>query len=112
LSNAIKFTPDGGRIRIEAERLDAFVEIAVSDSGIGIPQEQQALVFDRYHQVLAATRSAQPGTGLGLPITRALVEHHGGRIWLESEHGKGSRFTFTLPAAPLGTTAQVESVVA
>jgi signal transduction histidine kinase len=100
LSNAVKFSPDGGRINIAAERRDNMIEIAVSDNGIGIPRDQQEAVFDAYTQVSSATRAPNPGTGLGLPITRALVEHHGGRIWLESEPGKGSRFAFTLPAGP------------
>ena len=86
-------------VRVEAARRDDFVEIMVSNTGIGIPRDQHEAVFDRYHQVVTANRTAPGGTGLGLSITRALVEHHGGRIWLESERGQGSRFTFTLPAA-------------
>ncbi len=112
LSNAIKFTPNDGTIRVDAGRRENFVEIAVTDTGIGIPKEQQAVVFDRYHQVLAATKSPHPGTGLGLPITRALVEHHGGHIWLESEPGRGSRFIFTLPAAHVSGKPQSLSIVA
>ena len=72
---------------------------------MGIAKEEHEAVFDKFHQVGATTKSPQPGTGLGLSISRALVEQHGGRIWLESERGKGSRFTFSIPSAP----AQVAS---
>ncbi len=99
LGNAMKFTPTGGIIRVDAVPHGDFVEISVSDSGMGIPLEKQAAVFDRYYQVTGLTSGVPSGTGLGLPIARALVEHHGGRIWLESEPGKGSRFAFTLPVA-------------
>ncbi len=99
LSNAVKFTPDGGRIAITATRRGNFIEIPVEDTGVGIPKEEQEIVFDKFHQVGATTKGVREGTGLGLPITRALVEHHGGRIWLESEPGRGSCFTVTFPAA-------------
>lgn len=101
LSNAIKFTPEGGVIRVDATPRDSFVEIAVSDTGIGIPKEQHEAVFDRFYQVSTA-KNGHAGTGLGLSITRALVEQHGGRIWLESERGRGSRFIFTVPAVRPG----------
>ncbi len=97
LSNAVKFTPSGGRIRIEAAQRDGIVEISVSDTGIGIPKEQHEAVFDKFYQVGSTTKGVREGTGLGLAITKALVEEHGGGIWLESEPGKGSRFTFTIP---------------
>lgn len=96
LSNALKFTPEGGKVRIEAEKRDGFIEISVSDTGIGIPKEQHEAVFDKFYQVGATTKGVREGTGLGLAITKALVEEHGGRIWVESEPGKGSRFTFTI----------------
>jgi PAS domain S-box-containing protein len=95
LSNAVKFSPEGGFIRLEAVRSPHLVEISVSDNGIGIPAGEQESVFDKFHQV--GSKAVREGTGLGLAITRALVEQHGGRIWLESEPGKGSRFTFTIP---------------
>jgi PAS domain S-box-containing protein len=97
LSNAVKFSPVGGMVRVDAVRNGGFVEISVSDNGPGIPREEQAAVFDKFHQVGAVDKGVREGTGLGLPITRALVEQHGGHIWLESEPGKGSRFTFTIP---------------
>ena len=92
----MKFTPEGGRVRVEAALRDGFVEISVTDTGIGIPKEQHEAVFDKFYQVGATTKGVREGTGLGLAITKALVEEHGGRIWLESEPGKGSRFTFTI----------------
>jgi signal transduction histidine kinase len=97
LSNAVKFTPKGQRIRLEATRRDSFVEIAVSDEGIGIPEGMHDSIFDKFYQVGETTNGVREGTGLGLAITKALVERHGGRIWLERKPGKGSRFTFTIP---------------
>lgn len=79
-------------------RRGEFVEVAVSDNGIGIAAEEHQSIFDKFHQVSQVTRRVREGTGLGLAITKTLVEQHGGRIWLESEPGKGSRFTFTIPA--------------
>ncbi len=100
LSNAVKFTPDGGQIGIEAEPVNGFGQISVSDSGIGIAPQHHESIFDTFHQVGENAIGTREGTGLGLPITRRLVEGHGGRIWLESEQGKGSRFTFTIPLEP------------
>ena len=102
LSNAIKFTPDGGRIRIRARRADAGegIEIAVTDTGIGIKPEDQARVFAEFEQLDAAYVREQQGTGLGLALTRKLVEMHGGRIWVESEVGRGSTFHLVLPFRP------------
>jgi signal transduction histidine kinase/HAMP domain-containing protein len=97
LSNAVKFTPDGGKIKVGASQIDDMVEIAVSDTGIGIAAKDQAAVFEEFKQVGSdCTRKAE-GTGLGLALTRKLVELHGGTIRLESEPGKGSTFSFTLP---------------
>jgi PAS domain S-box-containing protein len=96
LSNAVKFTPEGGNIRVENVVSDGFVEISVIDTGIGIPREKHADIFDKFFQLGATTKGVREGTGLGLAITRALVEEHGGRIWVASEPGKGSRFSFTI----------------
>jgi PAS domain S-box-containing protein len=96
LSNALKFTPEGGRVQVEGALRDGFIEISVSDTGIGIPKDQHEAVFDKFYQVGATTKGVREGTGLGLAITKALVEEHGGHIRLESEPGKGSRFTFTI----------------
>jgi PAS domain S-box-containing protein len=97
LSNAVKFTPEGGHIRVDAGLCGGFIEISVIDDGVGIPVEEHQSVFDKFHQVGATTKGVREGTGLGLAITKRLVEQHGGNIFLESQPGKGSRFTFTVP---------------
>lgn len=95
ISNAIKFTPAGGRVWVEAKPLARQVEVTVGDSGVGIQASEQDHVFDEFR------RSGQGGgAGLGLPIAKRLVEAHGGSIRFESEVGRGSRFFFTLPLAP------------
>jgi signal transduction histidine kinase/DNA-binding response OmpR family regulator len=97
LSNAVKFTPNGGRIDIDSFADANTVSLSVTDSGIGIGPEDQALVFEEFRQV-GGNSNAHQGTGLGLAITKRLVEHQGGSISLASELGKGSRFTVTFPA--------------
>ena len=97
LSNAVKFTPKGGRIEIDSLEDENFVYVSVTDTGIGIRAEDQAVVFEEFRQVEGKTGATSEGTGLGLAITKRLVEQQGGRISLQSEAGKGSRFTFTLP---------------
>jgi signal transduction histidine kinase len=109
LSNALKFTPEGGKVRIDSTSQHGWVEISVSDTGIGIAREDQEAIFDEFYQAAASTKGVKEGTGLGLAITRRLVEQHGGRINLESEPGKGSRFSFTLPAGH-ADAAQMEGV--
>jgi len=98
LSNAVKFTPDGGRIEVKAHGDGNNVTVAVHDTGIGIAAEDRDAVFEEFRQVGRNYTNKQEGTGLGLALTRKFVELHGGRIWLESEPGKGSTFTFILPA--------------
>ena len=97
LSNAVKFTPEGGRIGINAKQVDGSVEISVSDTGIGISAEDQATIFEEFRQVGGDYAHKTEGTGLGLTLAKKFVELHGGKIWVESELAKGSRFTFTLP---------------
>jgi signal transduction histidine kinase len=97
LSNAVKFTPDGGKIDVCATRTDDKVEISVSDTGIGIAQEDQEAIFEEFRQVGSDYARKREGTGLGLTLARKFVELHGGRIWVRSEIGRGSTFTFTLP---------------
>jgi signal transduction histidine kinase len=99
LSNAVKFTPEGGRVSLAAAPADGAVRIAVTDSGIGIAPEDQAAIFEEFRQVGTATAQKAEGTGLGLTLAKKFVELHGGTIWVESELGKGSTFTFTLPFA-------------
>ena len=96
LSNAIKFTPEGGRIEVQATPKDGLVAVSVSDTGVGIAQEDQEAVFEEFRQVGTAAKKVE-GTGLGLTLCRTFVELHGGRIWVKSELGAGSTFTFTLP---------------
>ena len=96
LSNAIKFTPEGGRIEVGAVPKDGFVEVSVSDTGVGIAPEDQEAVFEEFRQVGTAAKKVE-GTGLGLTLCRKFIELHGGRIWVKSEVGAGSTFTFTIP---------------
>jgi signal transduction histidine kinase len=96
LSNAIKFTPEGGRIEVGAGPKDGFVEISVTDTGVGIAPGDQEAVFEEFRQVGTAEKKVE-GTGLGLTLCRKFVELHGGRIWVKSELGVGSTFTFTIP---------------
>ncbi|MFC1834302.1 ATP-binding protein [Thermodesulfobacteriota bacterium] len=98
LSNAAKFTPDGGEIRLAARKEDDHLMVSVSDTGIGIKPEDHERIFAEFEQVDSSFARSQEGTGLGLALTRRLVELHGGRITVESEgEGKGSTFTFTVP---------------
>jgi len=97
LSNAVKFTPEGGRIELRAHQVNKGVEISVSDTGVGISPEDQATIFEEFRQVGGDNAQKSEGTGLGLTLAKKFVELHGGRIWVESEVGKGSKFTFTLP---------------
>jgi two-component system, NtrC family, sensor kinase len=97
LSNAVKFTPEGGRIGIKARQADGSVEISVSDTGIGIAPEDQPKIFEEFRQVGSDYAHKIEGTGLGLTLAKKFVELHGGKIWVTSELGKGSTFSFTLP---------------
>jgi signal transduction histidine kinase/CHASE3 domain sensor protein len=99
LTNAVKFTQEGGKVDIDASLEKDFVRISVSDTGIGITPEEQAAIFEEFHQVGGTTKGANQGTGLGLTITRRLVELHGGKIWVESKPDEGSHFSFTIPIA-------------
>jgi two-component system phosphate regulon sensor histidine kinase PhoR len=99
LDNAVQYTPPGGRVTVRAARVDGQVSIAVTDTGIGIPQADQERIFERFYRVDAARSREVGGTGLGLSIAKHLVEAHGGRIRVESEVGRGSTFTLLLPAA-------------
>jgi signal transduction histidine kinase len=99
ISNALKFTPKGGRITVGAAREGAFVRVSVADTGVGIPDEDQRDIFDKYAQARSRATRSEKGTGLGLYITRQLVELHDGKIGVKSEVGKGSTFSFTIPIA-------------
>jgi signal transduction histidine kinase len=97
LSNAVKFTPSGGEVDVSAIRVNGEVKVSVADTGPGIAPDDRERVFEEFQQT-ASGLERREGTGLGLALSRRLVELHGGRIWLESELGKGSTFVFTLPA--------------
>jgi signal transduction histidine kinase len=96
ISNAVKFTPEGGRIWIEGHVEAGEAVIQVGDTGIGIPPEYHEKIFEEFQQ-LGSSEIREGGSGLGLTISRKIVEAHGGRIRVESAPGKGSRFFFTLP---------------
>ncbi len=97
LSNAFKFTPDGGRIEANVNRDNGYLKVSITDSGIGIPKEKLARIFDRFYQVDGSHTREQEGTGIGLSLTEELVELHKGKIEVESEEGKGTTFTVSLP---------------
>jgi CheY-like chemotaxis protein len=97
LSNAVKFTLEGGRIEIHCAPRDSAVAFSVKDTGIGIPKQEQASIFDKFYQVGSTTKGVREGTGLGLAITKQLVEMHGGCISVESVPGQGSTFSFMVP---------------
>jgi signal transduction histidine kinase len=97
LSNAVKYTPQGGRVDVSTALVDGEVRIAVRDTGLGIAAEDQERIFEEFQQAHGGNGERPEGTGLGLALSRRLVELHGGRIWVDSEPGQGSTFTFTIP---------------
>ena len=97
LSNAIKYSPDGGQIRVSGRADDQQVYVAVTDEGIGIPENEQENIFDRFYRVRSGVSERTKGAGLGLFLVKAVVEAHDGRVWVESQPGRGSTFVFTLP---------------
>jgi len=99
LDNAIQYTPSGGRVVVGAAAGPHEVTITISDSGIGIPLADQERIFERFYRVDAARSREAGGTGLGLSIAKHIVEAHGGRLWVESAVGQGSKFSFSIPLA-------------
>ena len=97
LNNAIKYSPDGGKIKVRMKTTDAQLIISISDEGLGIPKKDLPRIFDRFYRVDKARSRAQGGTGLGLAIAKEIVKQHKGFIWAKSEYGKGSTFTIVLP---------------
>jgi PAS domain S-box-containing protein len=111
VDNAVKYSPDGGTVTVAVRRLDDRVEICVADEGIGIPEGEQERIFRKFYRAdYAGVRAGQGGTGLGLFIVRGLVTAMGGRIWVRSREGEGSRFTFELPASASRSEATAEPV--
>ncbi|NWG02975.1 MAG: HAMP domain-containing protein [Syntrophaceae bacterium] len=98
IGNAIKFTPEGGRIKVSARTVDHGVEVAIADTGPGIPKENLITIFEKFQQVITDRTGSTQGTGLGLAIAKQIINHHGGKIWAESQLGHGSIFFFFLPA--------------
>ena len=96
LSNALKFTPEGGRVEVRATIVDGKAEVSVTDTGVGIAPEDQEAVFEEFRQVGTADKKVE-GTGLGLALSRKFIELHGGKIWVKSQIREGSTFTFTVP---------------
>ena len=107
LSNAIKFTAAGGRVTASLREVDGAVELAVRDTGVGIPEDEQGMLFTRFFRASTATRNAVPGVGLGLTITRAIVLAHGGSMDVTSREGVGTEFRMLLPVAPRTEAIQV-----
>ena len=99
LTNAVKFTPLGGTISVKVREQDSGLMVAVKDNGIGIAKEDQARLFKPYSRI-SADRQRQPGLGLGLALSKQVVELHGGRIWVDSDSGSGSTFSFFVPRRP------------
>jgi len=98
----VKFTLEGGRVRVTAALVEEVLTIEISDTGIGIAPEDQAAIFEEFRQVGRDDTRKQEGTGLGLTLAKKFVELHGGRIWVQSQVGQGSTFAFTLPVRPDG----------
>ncbi|MFC2020916.1 ATP-binding protein [Chloroflexota bacterium] len=102
VDNSSKFSPDGSKLKIEAVTEDGWCQVSVIDNGIGIKEEDYELVFEPFSRLDNHLARERGGTGLGLALVKQIVERYGGRIWMQSEYGKGSRFTFTLPLATSG----------
>jgi signal transduction histidine kinase len=101
ITNALKYTPEGGQVATRLGRENGYVRIEVEDSGMGIPAKEQQFLFDRFFRATSATTEAIPGVGLGLTVVKAIVEAHRGRIQVESEEGRGTTFRVVLPLEPV-----------
>jgi signal transduction histidine kinase len=104
LTNAAKFTPEGGNITVRVRKEETGVVVSVQDNGIGIAREAQDRLFKPYSRI-SSDRQRHPGLGLGLALSKQIVELHGGKIWVESDTGKGSTFFFSLPRHPASRPA-------
>jgi len=101
LGNTTKFTPDEGKLKIEAVKKGGWCHVSVIDNGVGINKQDQKRIFEPFRQLDNPLTGEKGGAGLGLAVAKQIIEKHGGKIWVESEYGKGSRFTFTLLLAPV-----------
>jgi two-component system sensor histidine kinase VicK len=102
IKNALQFTDAGGHVTVKVEEDSGYIKVAVSDDGIGIPVKDLVRVFERFFQVESHLTRRYGGMGLGLAVARSMIELHNGRIWAESQEGKGSTFTFLLPIEKSG----------
>jgi two-component system sensor histidine kinase GlrK len=98
IGNAVKFTPEGGQVRVSAKPLERGIEVSVSDTGPGIPKEDLTTIFEKFRQGPSKSPLEMKGTGIGLALAKWIITSHGGKIWAESEPGQGSTFVFVLPA--------------
>jgi signal transduction histidine kinase len=98
VGNALKFTPEKGRVNLSVQEVDQGIEISVADTGPGIPEENLTAIFEKFQQVNNKGSYKTKGTGLGLAIAKQVITHHGGKIWAESKLGQGSTFFIVLPA--------------
>jgi signal transduction histidine kinase len=110
LTNAIKYSPAGGPVRISATKDNGMAVITVSDQGVGIPPEEHSRIFERFYRIDNRLRREQQGFGLGLYLARAIVEAQHGQIWVESRVNHGSRFSFSVPLAVPKITGESEHV--
>jgi two-component system, OmpR family, sensor histidine kinase VicK len=97
ISNALKYSPEGGTITFKAKEKNGYIEISVSDQGLGIPKENLEKIFERFYRVDKARTRQMGGTGLGLAIAKEMISAHGGDVWATSTEGRGTTITFTLP---------------
>lgn len=109
ISNAVKYTPAGGKVRVVIDRKGDRVEISVSDTGIGIPAAEKERIFEEFYRASNARESGKEGTGLGLSIVQAIASAQGGEVSMESEVGAGTTFRVPLPAAPPDIAADLEA---
>ncbi|PID86374.1 MAG: hypothetical protein CSB13_03870 [Chloroflexi bacterium] len=107
IANAMKFSPNGGKISVTMEDLDSDIKVTISDQGVGMPQDKQKRIFDRFYQIDGSSRRRFGGTGIGLAIVKRIIDAHHGRIWVESELNVGSSFYFTLPKTRRGTSSPI-----
>jgi signal transduction histidine kinase len=102
LFNAVKYTPDGGKVGMDVKQDGSFVQVRITDTGIGIPEAELPRIFEEFYRAENARALERDGTGLGLAFAKQVIERHGGRVWVENNPDGGSTFTFTLPNSPAG----------